>query len=376
MDVLDDSVGAIERDIVETTTLNPGLQAEAERAVVDTLATKGEKYGVGQGAIVAVSRTARCAPWSAAATMRRASSTARSTQRQPGSAFKPFVYLAALERGLTPDTVRDRRAGRRRKGGRRRTTTAYRGPVTLKEALAFPSTRWRCSSPSKSGRRRWCRRRSGTGINSPLAANPSIALGTSEVTLLELVGAYAPFANGGSAVDALCRPVHPHAERQGVYQPHRLGARARGRACDVAMMNDMLQATRRSAPARKPRSRAGRPPARPEPARISATPGSSATPGFSLVAGVWLGNDDGDPTKRVSGGNLPVEVWNAFMKSRAQGRQQPVALPGGGRFTPASGDGSVVAAIPRGYASLSRGARGWMPTAPQKRNIFQRLFGL
>ena len=93
-----------------------------------------------------------------------------------------------------------------------------------------------------------------------------------------------------------------------------------------------------------------------------------------IVAGVWLGNDDGTPTKKVSGGNLPVEVWNGFMKVALKD-QPPVPLPGGNRFAPA--ETPVAAATPRGYASAQPRESGWSQPAPQAtRNLFERLFGL
>src|SRR5688500_3169887 len=125
----------------------------------------------------------------------------------------------------------------------------------------------------------------------------------------------------------------------------------------VAMMNDMLHQTFVSGTARK-----GEIPG-------WETAGKTGTSqefrdawfvGFtgSLVAGVWLGNDDGDPTKRVSGGNLPVEVWQTFMKTALKGRV-PVPLPGGGRLAPAE---TPVAAAPatRTFAAARERETGWI----------------
>ena len=99
----------------------------------------------------------------------------------------------------------------------------------------------------------------------------------------------------------------------------------------------------------------------------------------SLVAGVWFGNDDGEPTKRVSGGNLPVETWNRFMRTALQGAQ-PVGLPGLGR-RPA---GDAVAASPRLPGQEWPGQAGgparstesaWAPPSAQDRGLLSRLFG-
>ena len=105
MDVLNDVLGHVEDDIVVATTIDAGLQARAEKALTDELAQKGDKNGVAQGAIVAMT------PDGAVRAMVGGRNYADSqfnravaAKRQPGSAFKPFVYLTALEHGLTPDT--------------------------------------------------------------------------------------------------------------------------------------------------------------------------------------------------------------------------------------------------------------------------------
>jgi penicillin-binding protein 1A len=122
MDALDDTVGAIDEDIVVTTTIDPKMQAEAERALTDELNAKGAKFGVEQGALVALD------PDGAVKAMVGGRNYADSqfnravaAKRQPGSSFKPFVYLAALEKGLTPDTSAKTRRSRSRAGARKTT---------------------------------------------------------------------------------------------------------------------------------------------------------------------------------------------------------------------------------------------------------------
>src|SRR5205085_320492 len=107
-DALNDLIGHLEQDVVVETSVDPALQVAAEKALIEELAQKGEKYGVEQGALVAMT------PDGALRALVGGKSYADSqfnravaARRQPGSAFKPFVYLTAIERGLTPDTIRD-----------------------------------------------------------------------------------------------------------------------------------------------------------------------------------------------------------------------------------------------------------------------------
>src|SRR5581483_10124274 len=108
MDALNDLVGRVEEDIVVQTSIDPALQTSAETILLDELAKKGDKFAVGQGAFIAMSPDGAVRAmvggrdYAASQFIR-----AVSAKRQPGSAFKPFVYLTAIERGLTPDTIRE-----------------------------------------------------------------------------------------------------------------------------------------------------------------------------------------------------------------------------------------------------------------------------
>src|SRR5215217_2925977 len=132
MDVLDDFVGTIESDVVVTTTLDPAAQFAAERALVDELNAQGQRYGVSQGALVAMQPDGALKALVGGRDYDGSQyNRATAARRQPGSAFKPFVYLAALERGLTPDTVREDAPLSIRGWAPENYTRDYRGPVTL-----------------------------------------------------------------------------------------------------------------------------------------------------------------------------------------------------------------------------------------------------
>ena len=224
-------------------------------------------------------------------------------QRQPGSAFKPFVYLTALEHGLTPETVRIDQPVSIRGWRPENYSHKYLGPVTLQTALALSLNTVSAQLTAEVGPAAVAATARRLGITSPLTATPSIALGTSEVSLLELTGAFVPFANGG-------RGVIPHVIKRittagGKVLYERTGS-GPGQVVDpayVGMMNAMLARDARQR--HRPQggdSPAGRRRARPAPRRISATPGSSATPA-PLIAGVWFGNDNNKPTRKASGSN-------------------------------------------------------------------------
>jgi len=333
MDALNDTLGHVEEDIVVQTTIDANLQAGAEKALIDELAQKGEKNGVAQGAVVAM--TPDGAVRALVGGRNYADSQfnrAVAAKRQPGSAFKPFVYLAALEHGLTPDTVREDKPINVKGWQPENYGHEYYGPVTLTKALALSLNTVSVRLTLEMTPMAVIRTAYRLGISSKLEPNASIALGTSEVSMLELVGAYAPFANGGYAI--VPRVIEKITASNGKVLYAR-SAQQLGRIIDaryVAMMNSMMAETMTIGTAHKA-TLPGWP-----------TAGKTGTSqdfrdawfiGYTahLVTGVWLGNDDGTPTKHVTGGSLPVEVWSRFMRGAHQGA--PVAsLPGapGGSF--------------------------------------------
>jgi penicillin-binding protein 1A len=327
MDVLNDLIGRFEHDIVVETSLDPALQPLAEKALIEELAHKGEKLAVGQGALVAMSPDGAVRALVGGRNYAESQfNRAIAAKRQPGSAFKPFVYLAALERGLTPETLRDDRPiavkGWRPENYKRE----YHGPVTLTRALAESLNTVAVRLTLEVGPKQVMRTAHRLGIASPLNPNASIALGTSEVSVIELTAAMAPFANGGSAVTPYVVERVRAADGKVLYrrEPQPLGRVVDAR--HVAMMNAMLRETLISGTASK--------------ADTGGWPAAGKTGtsqdfrdawfvGYTghLVTGVWLGNDDNSPTRKTTGGGLPVEIWSRFMKAAHRGA--PVAeLPG------------------------------------------------
>ena len=144
---------------------------------------------------------APCARWSAGKNYAESQfNRAVAAKRQPGSAFKPFVYLTAIERGLTPDTVREDKPIAVKGWHPENYSHEYFGPVSLTKALALSLNTVSVRLTLEFGPTAVMRTAHRLGIASKLEPNASLALGTSEVSVLELVGAYAAFANGGIAV--------------------------------------------------------------------------------------------------------------------------------------------------------------------------------
>ena len=182
-EVLDDLVGQIDQSIVVETTIDPKLQSVAEAAIIDELAAKSVKFNVSQGALVAMT------PDGAVRAMVGGRNYAESqynravtAKRQPGSAFKPFVYLTAIEAGLTPETIRQD-APLDVKGWKPENYThEYFGSVTLTQALAMSLNTVAVRLGLEVGPKNVVRTAHRLGISSKLDANASIALGTSEVS--------------------------------------------------------------------------------------------------------------------------------------------------------------------------------------------------
>lgn len=369
-EVLDDLVGQIDESIKVETTIDPKLQSVAEAAIIDELAAKSVKFNVSQGALVAMT------PDGAVRAMvggRNYSDSqynrAVTAKRQPGSSFKPFVYLTALEQGLTPDTVRQD-APIEVKGWRPENYThEYFGAVTLTQALAMSLNTVAIRLGLEVGPKNVVRTAHRLGISSKLEPNASIALGTSEVSVVELVGAYAPFANGGLAVaphvvtrirtlsGKLLYMRQPE-ERNQVIEPRYVG-----------MMNTMMRETLISGTAKK--------------AEIPGWPAAGKTGtsqdyrdawfiGYTanLVTGVWLGNDDNSPTKKATGGGLPVEVWTRFMRAAHEG--VPVAnLPNSQATWGLSNLAQAASQIspPTPAAPAPANAGGYRPPPPTRTNV-------
>jgi penicillin-binding protein 1A len=325
LDQVTSYVGYSDRDLVVVTTLDTKLQRLAEAEVERLLAEQGATREAGQAALVTME------PDGAVRAMVGGRNygisqfnRAAQAQRQPGSAFKAFAFLAGFESGLTPDSHfvdAPISVGGWRPGNY---NDRYYGDVTLREAFARSLNSVAVQVTQRVGPAKVADVAHRLGITSELAATPSLALGTSEVSLLDLTAAYGVFANGGFGVWP--RGIEEIRDTRGEVLYRRSGD-GPGRVVppgNVAQMVDVMSAVVQwgSGKAANP----GRPAA-----------GKTGTSqdfrdgwfiGFTaeLVTGVWVGNDDGRPMSDVSGGSLPAALWGGFMSKALEGRP-PAALP-------------------------------------------------
>ncbi len=301
-------------DLIVHTTLEPWIQDAAQSNARKIIAKSGPKVHASEAAAVVMKPDGAVVAL-VGGTDYDESTFNRATQahRQPGSAFKPFVYLAALESGLEPWDVRADQPvdidgwTPTNFGGR-----AF-GTLTLADALAHSVNTITANLAQEVGVSTVIAAAQRCGIQSKLVENASIALGTSEVTPLELTRAYAVFAGGGLIVYPYF--VTQVEDRSGkvLYARKPDGYRERIVASHVnrdlvAMLNGVTtHGTGMSAAI--PGHEAGGKTGTTQDFHDAWFVGFTA----DYVAAVWVGNDDSTPMKNVTGGTLPAQIWHATM---------------------------------------------------------------
>jgi penicillin-binding protein 1A len=300
------------------TSFDLGTQNLAERAVTHGLDAEGEKIHASQAALVAMTPDGAIRAMVGGRSYAQSSfNRAADAIRQPGSAFKPFVYLTAFEHGRTPDDIMHDGPVNIHGWKPSDFEGQYKGDITLTEAFAESSNVVAEQLTDQLGPKEVANTARRLGITSPLEEVASLALGTSGVTPLELTGAYVPFANGGNGVIpfAIIRVRSNTGKILYERKPGGLGA-VMSPANNMAMTRLMVQTVTTGT------GKAARLAERPTAGKTGTTQDfhDAWFVGFTgdLVTGVWVGNDNSGAMKKATGGGLPAHIFHAFMEDVEQ----------------------------------------------------------
>ena len=327
-------IGDIKQDVVVQTTIDWNLQKQAEFDVREMVAKSGKARHFSQGALVAMTPNGEVRAMVGGTDYEKSQyNRAITAKRQSGSAFKPMVYLTALEHGYTPDTIVNDQPFTYDGWSPQNDDHKFHGQMPLRTALAYSLNSVAAQLAVEVGPQAIVDTAMRMGISSPLQAVPSIALGTQGVSLLELTQAYAPFANGGASV--IANPIEKISTPDGkvLYQNDPPAPTQVVAPDKIGMMNNMLSTVVDIGTGKG---------ARLDGWQIAGKTGTSQKGrdalfiGYSahMVTGVWLGNDDDSPTT-LTGGSLPASIWSEFMQAAHKG-VTPTPLPGS--YTPSPED--------------------------------------
>ncbi len=325
-------------DLVVETTLDLPIQAAAEQSVRTGVAAHADQ-GVQQGALVALDGEGRIRAYVGGASYADSQfDRATQAQRQAGSAFKPFVYLTAMEAGHTPSEPVVDAPITIGNWSPKNYTGKYLGQITLETALAQSINTVAARLANEVGTNNVANTAHRLGISSQIQTDPSMALGAVEVSPLEMAEAYDAFANGGYR-------VHPY----GIERIRTAGGQV---LYDHGVAQDQLQSVI-GQPALSEMTEMMRQ------VVASGTGGRAKIGGYDIagktgttsdyrdawfvgftggfVAAVWVGRDDNTPMKRVTGGAAPAEIWKSFM-APVLPHIRAEAIPGGAAPAPAQPD--------------------------------------
>lgn len=340
VDEVPDVVGQFEGDMVVTVALDSKLQAMAQETLNKGVATQGAKKNVTQGAMVVMKPDGQVLAMVGGVDYATSQfNRAAQAKRQPGSVFKLFVYLAALEAGLSPQsTVLDApislRVGNKTwspdnyEGG-------YRGELPMATALRYSLNTVSVRLGQYAGFSKVAQMAMRLGVPN-IPSSPSIVLGSVEATLLEMTGAYAHLPNVGYRVEPYGILKVRTREGKVIYKHEAAQGSPILSEDTVQQMNYMLKDVVAHGTGTK--------------AALSGRPAAGKTGtsqdfkdawfiGFTpqLVAGVWVGNDNNKPMRKITGGTIPASVWHNFMTQALAGqpvKEIPASAGSSGEFLP------------------------------------------
>jgi len=312
-------VGNNAGNIIVRTSIDRRIQDDGARIMDQAIASNSKPLKVTQGALVLMTNQGAIRALVGGANYGRSQyNRAVRSRRQPGSAMKPFFYLAALEAGYGPGDLIDDSPVRVGDWQPRNYRNRYLGKVTLTEALARSANAASVRLAEQVGRTEGVAAARRLGIDSTLPDHPSVVLGTAEVGLVELAAAYVPFASGGAGVTPFVVVEVQDDKGKVLYERRGSGLGQVISKTHAAEMATMLQAVIRDGSgkgATLPGRQAGGKTGTTQDNRDAWFAGFTA----DFTAVVWVGNDDNSPMRNVSGAGLPTRIWRDMMASAHAG---------------------------------------------------------
>ncbi len=318
MEQLSAYVGSINQDLIVQTTLIPDLQKAAGDRVRDYIDTNREEWNLSQAALVSMEKDGAVRVLIGGRDYQESQfNRATEARRQPGSSFKPFVYLTALQNGYSPLTMVEDKPIEYNDYAPKNYKGEYKGFVTLGQAMAYSLNTIAVQLAYEIGVPKVIETARRMGITADLNPDLSMALGTSEMSLLSLATAYIPFANGGYSVQPygiteIRTQTGKLIYRRPVFEPLRVIDPQ-----SLYGINIMLQGVVEHGSGRA--AGLGR----------AAGGKTGTTQGFKdawfmgytadYITGVWMGNDDNTPMNGVTGGLMPARIWHDYMVVAEQG---------------------------------------------------------
>ena len=319
-------VSSGDHDLTVITTLDARLQRQAETMLRTAISANRKKLKVTEGAALVMDPQGAVLAMVGGANY-SASQFNRTTQalRQPGSTFKPFVYLAGMDAGLSPNSrLSDAPvdvAGWKPQNYKR----TFAGDVSLTDAMVNSINTVAVRVAETAGVKRVINTIKRYGITSDMQPDLGLALGASEVTMIELTAAYASFANGGFGVWPYAIREIRDGQGRTLYKRQGSGPGRIETADRIAKINGMLSQVIERGTGKNARIN------RPAAGKTGTTQNYrdawfiGYTP--DRVASVWVGNDDGSAMNHVTGGGLPARMWRDLMTAAHGGiAERPLAL--------------------------------------------------
>ena len=343
----------LDQDITVITTLDSRLQKKAEKTVAKWMGKNGPamKANASQTAMLSISPDGAVRAMVGSKSWRQNKfNHAVQANRQPGSAFKPVVFLAGLEAGLSPSSIFSDKPLTVDGWSPKNFNREYLGDITMSDALERSINTVAVKISEHAGRERVKNTARRLGIGGALASTPALALGVSDTTLLELTSAYGVFANGGFGIWPYAINEIKNSDGQAIYIRSGSGIGRMVKPEHVKQMRSMLERVIAGKKGTGKKARLG----------YLAAGKTGTSQGYrdawfigftpNLITGVWVGNDDSSPMKKVTGGSIPAQMWKDYMLS-------------------ATGPVSAWRKIPSYEKS-----RGDPVTGPSGPNIFEQLF--